>query len=59
MYRKQILAKFSAIIVNSKRVVRLAIRDHSFNGYAKISEKLTFLLSDTHTCVRVSGVKKC
>ena len=34
-------------------------KDHSSSRYAKLSEKLTFVTSDTHTYVCVSGSKKC
>ena len=32
--------------------------DHSFSGYAKFSEKLTFLPPETHMYLCVSGGKK-
>ena len=45
--------KKSLIIVLVKGSV-INFGEHSFSTYAKISEKLV-----THTCVSVSGVKKC
>ena len=37
----------------------VSLRDHSFSTFAKFSEKVTFLIPDTHTCEYVSGGKKC
>ena len=38
---------------------RLGVKDYGsfISAYAKFSEKLTFLPSDTHTYVRISGGK--
>ena len=36
-----------------------ALRDHPVSTYAKFSEKLTYLPSDTHIYVCVSGGQKC
>ena len=33
-------------------------RDHSFNTYAKLSEKIAFFISDMHTYVCLSVGKK-
>ena len=50
-----------SIILGNKFEIhkKVSLWDHSFSTYAKFSEKLHFLPPDTHTCVCVSGGKKC
>ena len=36
-----------------------SVRDHPLSTYTKFSEKLIFLIPDTHTYLCVSGGKKC
>ena len=51
---------YSCVTFNYQQITRTsALRDRSFNRYAKFIEKLTFLPLETHKCVCVSGGKKC